>query len=172
MSEQINFFEEIEEQQAVEKNWNEKRLQFMSWLTSAPWREVTPETENVEGVYFGSHEHFCDVMPQGQYAWRVKVNSDGIEHWRLSLPKYEGSDITICPYCRADLEHGKGQRFQQKWCQAYNWHMNANVRDYYGFAEIESEVGVSAAHDCEILKDGYSYQFGTKWNIGSIRRLL
>ena len=147
-----------------QQKWYEKvRAEYRQWL-HAPyirrWHKGDPE--EVPGVYVGPVEHFCSKMPKGYYAWKRPTYLGDEEEWVISKPNYMGELVKTCPYCKAKLTKGEGDRYQRKWFTS-NWHSSQNVRSTYKFDEIDEEEKLHWQTNLHPAGNGYIPGTGIVW---------
>ncbi len=138
MNEQFNLFELIEEEEKADKNKRAVREGYRIWIKTAPLTPCKPLAPIDYRIHNGII-HICDTMPEDVYMWcNPTMSMNGGEFWALQKPKvrgYQPEQLNVCPYCKANLQKGEGQRYLRK--ATGRVYSEKSYRDYYGLDEVD-----------------------------------
>ena len=139
--EQINWFDQLEEQDRDARARQAVRDSYRKWL-KAP--ALTPCDSRLSFFDYGVYDgiiHRCETMPAEKYMWEntLAKGPKGGEFWCLQQPDekhiYRGTQMDKCPFCGVNLSAGEGARFLRK-ASGYVY-SDKNYRNYYGLDEVE-----------------------------------
>lgn len=136
MTGQITLFDEIEQEERDRKQKRAIREGYRKWLTAPELTPCGPDAHIDYNTYSGII-HRCDDMPDGVYFWVNELwRIHGGQFWVMAhKSEPEGEQMDVCPYCKADLCHGEGQRYLRK-AAGYVFSEDS-YRKYYGLDEID-----------------------------------
>ena len=138
--EQINLFTQLEQENRENRHRKFVRDGYRLWLTTPDIVPYKEELAYLHDTYSGSPIHICDNKPDNVHIWWNRGASIGGEYWVLNERPLAGERIDICPYCKANLKNGEGERFLEKWLRGYTYYQEKSVRDYYDLDEIDKEL--------------------------------
>lgn len=125
MDSQISLFD-TEKKQAQRSRMDDM---FLEWSRS-PAEKVIHENDGDRpsvvamlrsgfGFVWNQARHRCPALPPGKYIWLNEIELP--EYWVLNDEGDPcGEHVEVCPFCGADLKHGKGDVIMEK-ADGYAW---------------------------------------------------
>jgi len=153
MSDQINLFEQIEQDEEKERRFAERKALYEQWLSLPEVTHIaegTKERAEIAWILYQTRTqlyidalHVCDNLPDTHRIW---LNPSSNNYWVLNENGVCGGEhIENCPYCGAELSEGRGNVILKK-APAKYWLF------YLHYDIPMRELGYQPAEDREAIR--------------------